>query len=100
VPFSNPQYISVVIIGGGQPGLSASYCLRKRGVDDHVILEKHHVGHSWRAERADSFCLVTPNHPCRLPGHHYDGNDPEGFMAKGEMVDFIALSEENPPADS
>jgi putative flavoprotein involved in K+ transport len=89
VPFSNPQYISVVIIGGGQAGLSASYCLRKRGVDDHVILEKHRVGHSWRSERWDSFCLVTPNHQCRLPGHHYDGNDPEGFMAKGEVVDFI-----------
>lgn len=86
--FSDPEYISVVIIGGGQAGLSASYCLRKRGVDDHVILEKHRIGHSWRAERWDSFCLVTPNHQCRLPGYPYNG-DPEGFMAKDEIVNHI-----------
>lgn len=89
MPFIDPQYISVVIIGGGQAGLSASYCLRQRGVDDHVILEKNRIGHSWRSERWDSFNLVTPNHQCRLPGHPYAGDDPEGFMAKEEIVDYI-----------
>ncbi len=89
MPFAETEYISVIIIGGGQAGLCASYCLRQRGVDDHIILEKHRIGHSWREERWDSFCLVTPNHQCRLPGHHYDGSDPEGFMVKDEIVDYI-----------
>jgi len=89
MPFTDPQYISVIIIGGGQAGLSASYCLRQRGVDDHVIFEKHRLGHSWRSERWDSFSLVTPNHQCRLPGHPYDGDDPEGFMVKDQIVDYI-----------
>ncbi|MEO8615282.1 MAG: MSMEG_0569 family flavin-dependent oxidoreductase [Luteolibacter sp.] len=89
MPFSDPQYISVVIIGGGQAGLSASFCLRRRGIDDHVIFEKNRIAHSWREERWDSFCLVTPNHQCRLPGHHYDGDDPEGFMRKDEIVEYM-----------
>ncbi|MES2921029.1 MAG: MSMEG_0569 family flavin-dependent oxidoreductase [Verrucomicrobiota bacterium] len=87
--FSDTEYISVVIIGGGQAGLSASYCLRKRGVDDHVIFERNRIAHSWRSERWDSFCLVTPNHQCRLPGHPYQGDDPEGFMSKNEIVGYI-----------
>lgn len=89
MPFSDTEYISVVIIGGGQAGLSASYCLRKRGVDDHVIFEKHRIAHSWRTGRWDSFRLVTPNHQCRLPGHPCPGDDPEGFMTRDEIVDSI-----------
>ena len=34
---------SVVVIGGGQAGLSMSYCLKQRGID-HVVLEKHRLG--------------------------------------------------------
>ena len=99
MPFSGSEYVSVIIIGGGQAGLSASYCLKERGIDDHLILEKHRVAHSWRSERWDSFCLVTPNHQCRLPGYHYEGNDPEGFMVKDEIVDFLEqyVAQFNPP---
>jgi len=89
LPFSDPEYISVVIIGGGQAGLSASYCLRQRGVDDHVIFEKNRIAHSWRSERWDTFRLVTPNHQCRLPGHPYLSDEPEGFMSKEEIVNYI-----------
>lgn len=88
MPFDGSTYVSVIIIGGGQAGLSASYHLKERGID-HLILEKHRVAHSWRSERWDSFCLVTPNHQCRLPGHHYDGGDPEGFMVRDEIVRYL-----------
>lgn len=88
MPFNDPDYIPVLIIGGGQAGLSASYLLKQRGIP-HVILEKHRIAHSWRSERWDTFCLVTPNHQCRLPGHAYDGDDPEGFMVKDEIVDYV-----------
>lgn len=89
MPFSEPNYTSVIIIGGGQAGLSASYCLSRRGITDHLIFEKNRIAHSWENERWDSFCLVTPNHQCRLPGFHYDGGDPEGFMVKDEIVAFL-----------
>jgi putative flavoprotein involved in K+ transport len=77
-----------VVIGGGQAGLSASYCLRQRGVD-HVVLEAHRVGHEWRTRRWDSFCLVTPNWQCRLPGLPYQGPDPDGFMVRDEVVRYL-----------
>jgi putative flavoprotein involved in K+ transport len=78
----------VVVVGGGQAGLAISHCLGERGVE-HVVLEQHRVGHSWRSERWDSFCLVTPNWQCRLPGHAYTGADPHGFMKKDEIVRYV-----------
>jgi putative flavoprotein involved in K+ transport len=89
MPFSDHHRVHVAIIGGGQAGLSVSYCLKERGIHDHVIFERHRIGHSWRSERWDSFCLVTPNFQCRLPGHDYDGTDPQGFMVKDEIVGYI-----------
>ena len=59
--------LPVVVIGGGQAGLSMSWQLRQRGID-HVVLERDTVGYEWRERRWDSFCLVTPNWQCQLPG--------------------------------
>ena len=83
-----PRHFPVIIVGGGQAGLSLSWHLGRRGID-HVILERHVAGHAWRAERWDSFCLVTPNWQCQLPGFPYPGNDPHGFMLRQEIIDYI-----------
>ncbi|WP_449301419.1 MSMEG_0569 family flavin-dependent oxidoreductase [Prauserella oleivorans] len=82
------QQRSVAVIGGGQAGLSMSYCLTEAGID-HVVLERDRPGHEWRERRWDSFCLVTPNWQCRLPGFPYDGDDPHGFMLRDEVVDYL-----------
>jgi putative flavoprotein involved in K+ transport len=79
---------SVVIVGGGQAGLAASWALVQRGID-HVVLERDRLASSWREQRWDSFCLVTPNWQCQLPGHPYDGDDPDGFMAKDAIIDYL-----------
>ena len=79
---------TVAVIGGGQAGLSMSWYLRRRGLD-HVVLERDRVGHEWRDRRWDSFCLVTPNWQCRLPGYSYAGDDPDGFMPGPEIVGFL-----------
>lgn len=77
-----------VIIGGGQAGLAMSYLLTEQG-RDHVILEKsEHIGASWR-RRWDSFTLVTPNWQLQLPGFAYDGDDPDGFLARDEVVAYL-----------
>lgn len=81
-------HYTVAVIGGGQAGLSVSHCLRSRGVD-HVVVEAHQVGHEWRERRWDSFCLVTPNWQCKLPGHSYSGDDPHGFMVRDEIVRYL-----------
>jgi putative flavoprotein involved in K+ transport len=79
---------SVVIIGAGQAGLSMSYHLQRRGID-HAVLEARQVGGDWRERRWDAFCLVTPNWQCRLPGFPYRGDDPDGFMARDEIVRYL-----------
>jgi putative flavoprotein involved in K+ transport len=53
------------------------------------VLERGEVANSWRHERWDSLRLLTPNWLSRLPGHAYDGPDPDGYMTMGEVVDFI-----------
>jgi putative flavoprotein involved in K+ transport len=82
------NHYPVIIIGGGQSGLSISYCLKQKGID-HIIFEKEKIAHSWRSKRWDSFCLVTPNWQCQLPGYGYAGSDPQGFMQKDEVVRYI-----------
>lgn len=79
---------AVAVVGGGQAGLSMSWYLRRHGVD-HVVIERDRVGHEWRDRRWDSFCLVTPNWQCRLPGFGYAGGDPDGFMAGADVVGFL-----------
>lgn len=85
---SEADPLPVVVIGGGHAGLAMSYCLKQAGIE-HVVLEAERVAHSWRSKRWDTFCLVTPNWQCTLPGHPYDGDDPDGFMLKGEIVDYV-----------
>ena len=79
---------SVAVIGGGQAGLSISWYLTQSGID-HVVFETERAAHAWRAERWDSFCLVTPNWQCRLPGFPYRGPDPHGFMLREEIVAYM-----------
>jgi putative flavoprotein involved in K+ transport len=51
--------LDCVVVGAGPAGLATSRALDDRGVD-HVVLEQHDVGHSWRTQRWDSFRLNTP----------------------------------------
>jgi putative flavoprotein involved in K+ transport len=47
------------------------------------------VANSWRRERWDSLRLLTPNWQNALPGHRYEGPDPDGYLNMGEVVEFI-----------
>lgn len=83
-----PERTTTVVIGAGHAGLAASHFLSERAID-HVVLERGEVANSWRRERWDSLRLLTPNWQSRLPGHRYDGPDPDGYMTMGEVVEFI-----------
>ncbi len=91
-------HYSALVIGGGQAGLSASYFLKQKGIN-HLVFEKHDVAHEWKNRRWDSFCLVTPNWQCQLPGYPYSGPDPKGFMLKDEIVAYVEgfAASFNPP---
>ena len=87
---SPPSRVDVAIIGAGQAGLSLSRCLDALGVD-HLVLEGGRIAESWRAQRWDSFRLVTPNWTVRLAGRRYEGDEPHGFMTGRELT---ALAEQ------
>lgn len=75
----------VVVIGAGQAGLSIGYYLSKLG-RDYVILEQAEaITPNWR-KRWDSFTLVLPNWTYQIPEHGYEGNDPDGFMSRDDLV--------------
>lgn len=92
------NHYQVIIVGGGQAGLSASYGLTQQKIK-HLIFDRGAIGDTWGKRRWDSFCLVTPNWQCRLPGFDYDGDDPKGFMLKDEIVDYVKryAASFNPP---
>jgi putative flavoprotein involved in K+ transport len=80
------EEVETVVIGAGQAGLAIGYLLAQQS-RPYVILEQEtEVGSAWRQGRWDSFTLVTPNWSVRLPGFPYVGGDPDGFMARTEVV--------------
>jgi len=80
--------IDSVIVGGGHAGLAMSRCLSDRSIE-HVILERAEVANSWKTERWESLRLLTPNWQSRLPGYRYEGNDPDGYRAVPELIEFL-----------
>lgn len=83
------KHYSAIVIGAGQAGLSMSYCLAQQGIDNIILEKSSHIADNWRTQRWDTFCLVTPNWQCQLPGFPYQGNDPDGFMVKDEIVEYL-----------
>ena len=82
------EQVEVVIIGGGQAGLALSYYLTQQG-RTHLVLEQGRVGETWRSGRWDSFTLITPNCMTQLPGFPYQGDDPDGFMPRENIVAYL-----------
>jgi putative flavoprotein involved in K+ transport len=76
-----------LVVGGGQAGLATGHELGRVGVD-HVILERDRVGSMWRG-LWNGFHINTPNWSLMLPGHAYDGDDPDGFMTREGIVDYL-----------
>jgi len=80
--------ISTLIIGAGQAGLAMSHCLTERS-EPHVVLERGEIGNSWAQERWDNLTMQSPNWQSRLPGYHYTGPDPHGYMTMPEVVAYL-----------
>lgn len=81
------EAFDVIVIGGGQAGLSVGYHLARTGVR-FVILDAHErVGDSWR-QRWDSLRLFTPAKFNGLDGMPFPaaGNY---FPTKDEMADYL-----------
>jgi putative flavoprotein involved in K+ transport len=82
------EHLDTVVIGAGQAGLSIGYYLSKLD-REYVILEKAStITPTWR-KRWDSFTLVLPNWTYQIPDHAYNGDDPNGFMGRDDLVEHL-----------
>jgi putative flavoprotein involved in K+ transport len=85
-PSARERY-DVIVIGGGQAGLSVGHYLARQGLR-FVILDAHpRIGDSWRT-RWDSLRLFTPARLDGLPGMRFPA-DPDRFPTKDEMGDYL-----------
>ena len=62
-----PEKFKVIVIGGGQAGLSVGYYLKKYNIPFVILDASEKIGDSWR-KRWDSLLLFTPSHHDGLPG--------------------------------
>src|SRR5882724_6695342 len=84
---ANVERFDVVVIGGGQAGLSVGYYLARRGLR-FVILDAHErVGDAWR-KRWDSLRLFSPARYDALVGMPFPAPD-DSFPTRDEMADYL-----------
>ena len=82
-----PERFDVIVIGGGQAGLSVGYHLKQKGVR-FVILDAHaRVGDAWR-KRWDSLRLFSPAFLDGLDGLPFPGPG-DAFPTKDQMADYL-----------
>jgi putative flavoprotein involved in K+ transport len=87
MPLAKPEVFDVIVIGGGQAGLSVGYHLQRTGVR-FVILDAHpRIGDAWR-QRWDSLRLFTPARFDGLDGMPFPAA-PNYFPTKNEMADYL-----------
>lgn len=83
----NPEHFDVIVVGGGQAGLSVGYHLARRGLK-FVILDAHErVGDAWR-KRWDSLRLFTPARFDALVGMPFPA-PADSFPTHEQMADYL-----------
>ncbi|OAK70998.1 flavin-containing monooxygenase [Lederbergia galactosidilytica] len=77
----------VVVVGGGQAGLSMGYYLKKENIPFIILDDCLQIGDSWR-KRYDSLILFTPRSYCSLSGYPMNGPS-AGYPTKDELADYL-----------
>jgi choline dehydrogenase-like flavoprotein len=84
----NPtERFDVIVIGGGQAGLSVGYHLARHGLTFVILDAEARTGDSWR-KRWDSLRLFTPAVFDGLDGMPFPAA-PYSFPTKDEMADYL-----------
>jgi len=81
------QRYDVVVIGGGQAGLSTGYFLKQTGLRFLIVDANERVGDVWR-RRWDSLRLFTPAKFDGLPGMRFPA-PANSFPTKDQMADYL-----------
>jgi len=86
-PTPSSEHFDVIVIGGGQAGLSVGYHLAKKGVRFLILDGNDRVGDSWR-KRWDSLRLFTPARFDSLVGMPFPA-PADYFPTRDEMADYL-----------
>jgi putative flavoprotein involved in K+ transport len=81
------ERFDVIVIGGGQAGLSVGYYLAQRGLRFVILDANERIGDSWR-KRWDSLRLFTPARYNGLHGMPFPA-PPNSFPTKDAMADYL-----------
>ena len=81
------ERLDVVVIGGGQAGLSVGYHLGRRGLRFVILEASRRIGEVWR-NRWDSLRLFTPAAYDGLDGMPFPARS-DAFPTKDEMADYL-----------
>jgi len=82
----------VIIIGGGQMGLSLGYYLRRAGMDFLILDAEEGPGGAWR-RGWDSLRLFSPAGYSSLPGWLMPPPAHEGYPTRDDVLDYLSRYE-------
>ena len=77
-----------LIVGGGQAGIALSEHLGNNTVP-HIILEKNRTAEAWRTGRWDALVANGPAWHDRFPSLLFKGDDPDAFVGKDRVVEYL-----------
>jgi putative flavoprotein involved in K+ transport len=86
-PAVEPEHLPVLVIGGGQAGLSVGYHLARLGVRFRILDGARRVGDSWR-QRWDSLRLFSAARFDGLDGLPFPAPR-ESFPTKDQLADYL-----------
>jgi putative flavoprotein involved in K+ transport len=81
------EHFDVIVVGGGQAGLSVGFHLKRAGVRFVILDANERIGDSWR-NRWDSLRLFTPAKLDSLDGMPFPAHR-NHFPTKNEMADYL-----------
>lgn len=82
------ETIDTLVVGAGQAGIALSEHLGNSDVP-HLILEKNRVAEAWRTGRWDALVTNGPVWHDRFPSLEFKGNDPDEFVTKDRVADYL-----------
>ncbi len=82
------EKVETLVVGAGQAGVAMSEHLTSYGVS-HLVLERHRIAERWRSERWDSLVANGPAWHDRFPGMEFSDFDPEAFVPKEDVADYV-----------
>jgi NAD(P)-binding Rossmann-like domain len=78
---------AVLVVGGGQAGLSAAACLTQLGIDTLIVDREPRIGDNWR-KRYHALVLHNQVHVNHLPYMHFPPNWP-AYIPKDKIAGWF-----------